>query len=503
MKMAAAFIVSALLICSSFTSCTETPDADCEQFAPAGGNFTVLLPVKLDATDRLMWKRNGENIFRRHGELMILGKVEDVSEDGSLRLRQVTKEMEGTYEAEVYTQDGKSRGMFQNVLCVQDADCEQFAPAGGDFTLHLPVKLDATDRLMWKRNGENILRSHGELMILGKVEDVSEDGSLRLRQVTKKMEGTYEAEVYTRDGISRGTFQNVLCVQDADCEQFAPAGGDFTVHLPAKLDATDRLMWKRNGENIFRRHGELMILGKVEDVSEDGSLRLRQVTKKMEGTYEAEVYTRDGISRGTFQNVLCVQDADCEQFAPAGGDFTLHLPAKLDATDRLMWKRNGENIFRRHRQLIILGKVEDVSEDGSLRLRQVTKEMEGTYEAEVYTQDGKSRGTFQNVLCVQDADCEQFAPAGGDFTVLLPVKLDATDRLMWKRNGENIFRRHGELMILGKVEDVSEDGSLRLRQVTKKMEGTYEAEVYTRDGISRGTFQNVLCVQGNYTNASP
>ncbi|XP_060904564.1 uncharacterized protein LOC132982221 [Labrus mixtus] len=213
MKMAAAFIVSALLICSSFTSCTETPDADCEQFAPAGGDFTVHLPIKLDAMDKLMWKRNGENIFKRHGELMILGKVEDVSEDGSLRLRQVTKEMKGTYEAEVYTQNGISRGTFQNVLCVQDADCEQFAPAGGDFMMHLPIKMDATDRLMWKRNGENIFRRHGELMILGKVEDVSEDGSLRLRQVTKKMEGTYKAEVYTPNGISRGTFQNVLCVQ--------------------------------------------------------------------------------------------------------------------------------------------------------------------------------------------------------------------------------------------------------------------------------------------------
>ncbi|XP_020507396.2 T-cell surface antigen CD2 [Labrus bergylta] len=118
MKMAAAFIVSALLICCSFTSCTATPD--CEQYAPAGGDFTVHLRVKLDATDKLTWKRNEENIFRRKGPLMILGKDDDVSEDGSLRLRKVTKEMEGTYEAEVHNQAGNSRGKFQNVLCVQE-----------------------------------------------------------------------------------------------------------------------------------------------------------------------------------------------------------------------------------------------------------------------------------------------------------------------------------------------------------------------------------------------
>ncbi|XP_060888674.1 T-cell surface antigen CD2-like [Labrus mixtus] len=120
MKMAAAFIVSALLICWSFTSCTATPDAGCEQYVPAGDDFTVHLPIKLKAMDRLAWKRNGENIFKRHKHLMIVGKDEDISEDGSLRLRQVTKEMEGTYKAEVHTEAGKINGTYEKVLCVQE-----------------------------------------------------------------------------------------------------------------------------------------------------------------------------------------------------------------------------------------------------------------------------------------------------------------------------------------------------------------------------------------------
>ncbi|KAM6957942.1 cell adhesion molecule CEACAM15-like [Tautogolabrus adspersus] len=118
--MVDAFIVSVLLICCSITSCTGNPDAVCDKFAPAGGDFTLPLPVKVDATDRLKWKRNKENIFNKIGDSVTLGKPEDVSEDGSLKLRSVSMETAGTYEAEIHTKAGKIRGTFKTVLCVQE-----------------------------------------------------------------------------------------------------------------------------------------------------------------------------------------------------------------------------------------------------------------------------------------------------------------------------------------------------------------------------------------------
>ncbi len=67
---------------------------------------------------------------------------------------------------------------------------------------------------------------------------------------------------------------------------------------------------------------------------------------------------------------------------------------------RLKWKRNNEVIFDRNKLKVFSGKEDDVTGDGSLKLKQVGKAAEGTYTPEVYD-GGKAEQNLKSIkLCV-------------------------------------------------------------------------------------------------------
>lgn len=81
-------------------------------------NFTVPLLLKMDRSDRLKWILNSTVIFERRGKELSLGKQEDVSQNGSLLLKNVDKLKEGKYQPEIYN-NGKAKGNLKSMyLCV-------------------------------------------------------------------------------------------------------------------------------------------------------------------------------------------------------------------------------------------------------------------------------------------------------------------------------------------------------------------------------------------------
>lgn len=93
--------------------------------------------------------------------------------------------------------------------------------------------------------------------------------------------------------------------------------------------------------------------------------------------------------------------------------------------------------------------------------------------------------------------CGLFAIAGMDVTVPLEYKLQSGDRLKWKRGNTVIFDRKGSNVKTGKAEDVSENGSLILKKVSKTDENLYAPEIYDSSGKNQGSFKEIrLCLLG-------
>ncbi|XP_059184251.1 T-cell surface antigen CD2-like [Centropristis striata] len=120
MKMAAVSSISLLLLCCCFISSTDSEDICI--YAAAGDNYIVPLIYKMGEGDSLSWKRDTETIFSKKKAVVITGKKEDISADGSLKLTNLKKSNSGTYTPEVFGSNGKKikETLKSTTLCVLD-----------------------------------------------------------------------------------------------------------------------------------------------------------------------------------------------------------------------------------------------------------------------------------------------------------------------------------------------------------------------------------------------
>lgn len=102
-------------------------------------------------------------------------------------------------------------------------------------------------------------------------------------------------------------------------------------------------------------------------------------------------------------------------------------------------------------------------------------------------------------LCSTDSQCHLYAETNKDITVPLGITVANSMMLAWKKDETVIFRRRSGRVSKGAVGDVTQDGSLILKKVSKDKAGTYTPEVYTADGKAVGGMKSTkLCVIGRF-----
>ncbi|KAM4538158.1 uncharacterized protein V3H82_023909 [Fundulus diaphanus] len=114
-KMALVSAASVFLLC-----CFAAASQDCERFAATGQNVSVPLGYNLKTTHALKWKFKDTTIFHKRAGKVITGKKDDVTTDGSLRLKNINKSQEGIYTPEVFNENGIGQLLKTTHLCVLD-----------------------------------------------------------------------------------------------------------------------------------------------------------------------------------------------------------------------------------------------------------------------------------------------------------------------------------------------------------------------------------------------
>ncbi|XP_014891903.1 uncharacterized protein LOC106949877 [Poecilia latipinna] len=184
------------------------------------------------------------------------------------------------------------------------------------------------------------------------------------------------------------------------CDRFAAVGGSFIVPLGYRLKPTDTLKWKLNGSIIFNKKPGRISVGTESDINADGSLKLVNLRENQAGLYTSDVFDENGKLQTLKSTNLCL--LDCDQFAAADRNFVVPLGHQLKPTDSLKWEFNGNMLFYKRSEEVVIGKTEDINEDGSLKLINLKKNQTGRYTSEVFDETRKARTMKETNLCVID-----------------------------------------------------------------------------------------------------
>ncbi|KAF6737177.1 T-cell surface antigen CD2 [Oryzias melastigma] len=172
MKMASTSpFILVLLVLLGLAASSNGLEQTCGLFAIAGMDVTVPLEYKLQSGDTLKWKRGNTVIFDRKGSNVKTGKAEDVSENGSLILKKVSKTDENLYAPEIYDSSGKNQGSSKEIqLCVLAAEAVKKPTltascknAEVTFTC-TPNEKDKDVEIKWFENKKDLLKGNSKTL---------------------------------------------------------------------------------------------------------------------------------------------------------------------------------------------------------------------------------------------------------------------------------------------------------------------------------------------------
>ncbi|XP_038575539.1 uncharacterized protein LOC119903440 isoform X2 [Micropterus salmoides] len=177
MKMAAVSTTTLLLLCYLITSTDSR--ANCDQYAVTGGDLTLILNHTLGNLEKLKWKHNDVTVFYRQPiNKYLTGTKEDVSENGSLKLKSLSKNKAGRYTPEVHDQNGQAIQNLKSIqLCILDPVQKpkvEFKCSPPTVTLTCKVNQTKDTKFKWFQNNKELEKMEGPVLN-GTAEALEED----------------------------------------------------------------------------------------------------------------------------------------------------------------------------------------------------------------------------------------------------------------------------------------------------------------------------------------
>ncbi|XP_073423061.1 uncharacterized protein [Dendrobates tinctorius] len=364
------------------------------------------------------------------------------------------------------------------------------------------------------------------------------DGSLEISRLTATDRQIYRAEIFDEN-------QRYLCVQLYDVITDAPAGNspsvpfseacsntiqvfysvgeNITLKLPSRariasifwdINNIDHIVTTQPGGIIYRQNSSYN--GKL-SVTNDGSLRIFNLTTKDQHVYRADHFTGDWVHLCTKHYDVRVKDVTCDGPAKLltfdeGENAILQVSRTQAQLSNINWKFEQHIIaITRPGQPLQLEKYSSKyagrlfsSIDGSLVISRLTATDRQIYRAEIFDEN-------QRYLCVQLYDVITDAPGGNspsvsfseacsntiqvfysvgeNITLKLPSRariasifwdINNIDHIVTTQPGGIIYRQNSSY--INKL-SVTNDGSLRIFNLTTKDQHVYRADHFTGDWV--------------------
>ncbi|XP_029612803.1 T-cell surface antigen CD2 [Salmo trutta] len=142
------------------------------------------------------------------------------------------------------------------------------------------------------------------------------------------------------------------------CFHYLQPGTDFTIPLNYKELSSKEITWKHNGNIIFKRKNGMFKPGKAEDISNDGSLQLKDLKLADEGTYKAEVFNSDGKNILDRSFRLCMKEKVSKpsvKITCSDKDVTLTCTLTNTEGVTFKWSQNGQPLNGETKTTLIIG----------------------------------------------------------------------------------------------------------------------------------------------------
>ncbi|XP_009302670.1 uncharacterized protein si:dkey-11f4.20 isoform X2 [Danio rerio] len=128
-------------------------------YKKVGENVVIELMIdQLNPGDHLIWKKSQMKVFeKKNSAVKTKNEGFDIDHSGSLIIENIQTDKSGTYKAEVFNSDGKSKTKMEIQLCVQEPVSEpSITVQCGDEGVHLScIFLSGTEAsVSWMKNGQ-------------------------------------------------------------------------------------------------------------------------------------------------------------------------------------------------------------------------------------------------------------------------------------------------------------------------------------------------------------
>ncbi|XP_056320776.1 T-cell surface antigen CD2 [Danio aesculapii] len=133
-------------------------ESPCE-YKTAGDNVVIKLKIdELNPDDHLIWKQSQIKVYERKNSVVKTKKEGfDIDQSGSLIMENIQTNKSGTYNAEVFQSNGKSKAKTEIQLCVQEPLSEPsitFQCVDEGVHLSCSVPAGAEMSVSWMKNGQ-------------------------------------------------------------------------------------------------------------------------------------------------------------------------------------------------------------------------------------------------------------------------------------------------------------------------------------------------------------